>query len=192
MTNFKEKRGETFSDSRLNFPTGDTIALRDYLNTGGNASALFSPAKTLDDSMEPMPSMFRATGRTPERGPALPAGRPPKSDIAKMTAGAAPYAGAVVLCALVAGAAIHVSLATPSATNTSVVAAPIQATNVNVGAGVTPAAASDTSPVERETWSQTVETYKQVLAQQKMPPAKNTEQDRLIGQLEAWMNGKPR
>jgi hypothetical protein len=56
-------------------------------------------------------------------------------------------------------------------------------------------ALTPSSSAEREAWSDTVETFKRLLAEQKASQAselKQTENERVLGQIEAWSNAKAR
>jgi hypothetical protein len=206
MNSLKEKLREA-DPSNLSDPlTDDTVSLSNYLDrTGAGTEAHFGSRRTIATLVrdEPLPSMFRETAS--------------ESDPVNATATWSPYIAAAVFLSLVGAAAVHFTAATPSTDKGAV--KPITKADVDKAAtpdrGATATAAFFSAPpavdkaawqtqavaitpssaAEPEAWSDTVDTFKKLLAEQKAsqaPGLQQSEAERVLGQLEAWSKAKTR
>jgi hypothetical protein len=138
-------------------------------------------------------------------------------DVPNATGSLSPYFAAALFLSLVGAAAVHFTAATPSTdkgavkpvlktdgdkaamadrsvvTTAAFFSAPPAADKAGWQTQSIPLTAS--SPAETEAWSETVETFKRLIAEQKAskaPEVKQTEAERVLGQLEAWSTAKAR
>jgi len=199
MNNLKEKNADQLASFRLHRPITEDPQLQNYFGKGP-APATHTHLTFRGESFErldPLPSMFRDEKRAfaPEE---------PKSRSLPINilAGVSPYIAAVLLCVLVSGVAVHVSTAKTSEEDAAKLA-PATRTEAKDRAfgAAAPAlspplehrvsAAKPSQPSSGEAWSQTVEVYRQLLAQQQQrepQQAKQADNERFLGQLETWMN----
>ncbi|MGA7326278.1 MAG: hypothetical protein WBX25_17795 [Rhodomicrobium sp.] len=216
MNNLKEKPRERPNASRLSCPIhASSVALGNYLNgSAGVASAPFRSANGLAfESAEMLPSIFRSnqalTGRearydgrrVPDRAPIAPSDAPSRSHGSKMTTRL--YVAVVFLLCLVAAEglllakpAFYGAPAEPASLRADQAAiATVFSANIIEESQPEPIAATPSLLTNEERWSATVETFKQLIAHQKASQVsivKQAANERLLGQLEAWMKGKAR
>jgi hypothetical protein len=199
MSNLKEKLREV-----SNPLTDDTISLSNYLEKTRTAT---EARRTLaHERDEPLPSMFRdADFRSIRDTKALvvaPSENAPTNFY--------PYVAAALFLSLAGAAAVYFTAANSSTDKGAV--NPISKADVDKAAiidrGVTTTAAFLSAAVDKvgletqstpsspaEHWSDTVDTFKQLLAEQKAsqaPGLQQSEADRVLGQLEAWSKAKAR
>ncbi|MGA7325869.1 MAG: hypothetical protein WBX25_15625 [Rhodomicrobium sp.] len=216
MNNLKEKPRERLNASRLSCPIhGSSVALGNYLN--GSADVTCAPFRSANGlafaSTEMLPSIFRSnqalTGRearyygrrVPDRAPIAPSDAPSRSHGSNMTARL--YGAVVFLLCLVAAEGLL--LAKPTFYGAPVEPASLRADQAAIAtvfsanmieeSQLESIAATPSSLTNGEPWSATVETFKQLIAQQKasrVSAIKQAENNRLFVQLEAWMKAKAR
>jgi hypothetical protein len=175
MNSLKEKLREA-SDPLA----GSTVSLSNYLDRTGTATeALFGARRSLGHEREdePLPSMSRET--------------PPESDPVKAPNLFHYIATALVLWSVCAAAA-YFTAAIPLTDKGAV--KPI--TKVDVDNAATPnRGVTASSQADPQAWNDAVETLRRLAAEQKASPApslQQTENQRVLGQLEAWSKAKPR
>jgi hypothetical protein len=221
MNNLKEKPREEVYPSTLSYPVGEnTVTLSNYLDRSGNVNLTdFRSNRSFE--YEPLPPMFRrqrhqdvAVSGPNSVDPAnadagVPVGAPSEADPSIETSGGlSPYIAAALFLALMAGAAVHFTttaegdrdaIAQPATADRGAIAtAAFFSSPSHYGSeSAQPQTLTPTQPslADRETWSETVETFKRLLAEQKASQAsalKQADNERLLGQFEAWMNAKAR
>jgi len=199
MNNLKERGGDQLTASRLHNPVRQNTVGNNTYTGRREIPAREAFGGLASERLDPLPSMFR----TKER-PFVQEEPESRSSLLSILTGVSPYIAAIVLCVLVSGVAVHVSTAKPTEDD-AVKLAPATRTEpkdrptVAVSATPAPAAsverkASETKrpePAKNEAWSQTVETYKQLLGQQQAhetPKAKQADGEQFMRQLETWMS----
>jgi hypothetical protein len=182
--------------SRLCNPVRQNTVAHNTYTVRPEIPALQAFGGLASERLDPIPSMFR----TKER-PLVQEAPESRSSLLSILTGVSPYLAAIVLCVLVSGFAVHVSTAKP-AEDDAVKPAPATRTEAKnrsaVAGAATPAPverkaseAKRPEPAKNDAWSQTVETYKQLLAQQPAPETPKTKQadgEQFMRQLETWMN----
>jgi hypothetical protein len=206
MNSLKEKLREV-SDPLA----GSAVSLSNYLDPAGTAT---EARRALSyERNEPLPSRFKDRDFRSVRDGRVLAVAPPESDPVKAPNLFHYIAAALVLWSVCAAAA-YFTAAIPLTGKGAV--KPVTKADVGKAAtpnhGVTATAAflsappadnkggwqtqlTPGSPAEPEAWSDTVETFKTLLAERKAmqaPEMKQTDAERVLGRLEAWSTAKPR
>jgi hypothetical protein len=220
MNSLKEKLREVEHTSKLSHSVNEnTVPLSNYPDATGNVSlALFGSRRALAyERDEPLPSMFRDTDFRSVRDGKLFDVAPSESDPVNAPTNFYPYVGAALFLCLVGSVAVYFAAANPSSDKGAV--KPITKADVDKAAtpdrGATATAAFFSAPpavdkaawqtqavaitpssaAEPEAWSDTVDTFKKLLAEQKAsqaPGLQQSEAERVLGQLEAWSKAKAR
>lgn len=193
MNNLKEKGADRFAASGSYNPVRDnTLEVNTFFERREVGAML--PRQASNglgfERSDPLPSMFSVKAHA-----SAPEDSAPRAAPVSLLTGVSPYVAAVVLCVLVCGVAIHVSTAKPSEEDAAKLAPATRAFGAVALAPSTPldhkgTAAVWSQPAGDQAWSQTVETYKQLLAQQPREAQQTTKSDseRFLGQLQTWMN----
>jgi hypothetical protein len=193
-----------------------TVSLSNYLKrTGTVTQALFGSRRVLEyERDEPLPSMFRISPPQADTRSRFDGGELgnvdyevadgallSRSDMKRVIASWSPYVAAALFPCLVGVAAVHFAVrvikpvskteaATPDrgVTATAASFADSKATWQTQSIAITPS-----SPAEPDAWNDTVETFKRLLAEQKAsvgPGLQQTENEQVLGQIEAWSDAE--
>ncbi|MGA7325007.1 MAG: hypothetical protein WBX25_11115 [Rhodomicrobium sp.] len=215
MSNLKVKPNERLINSQLSHPVMEsTTALRNYLTRGEDVTcAPFWTGGGLSyERTEQLPAIFRSNRtvssnepRTNFRyeGASASAAEPSKSDRLSVIFRLSPYLVVAIVLSLVAGEAVLVATTAPQGGRVAL--EPLQADKVAVAsvfsaetieiAQPEPALVTPASMASGERWSDTVATFKRLLAEQKAvqaPSIRQAENGRLLEQMEAWLKAKSR
>jgi hypothetical protein len=221
MINLKERPAEGLNISRMSHPVDEgTVTLSNYLNRSGDlAFAPFWSSGALAYNMAQRPPMVHWPDRpviqvlqgsagegVSDIDMEVPANAPPNTQKAK--ASLAPYIAVALFLSLVAGTGVLLATSAQpfegsesgpanAGKGAARIAAMVFSTSVD---GIESLQVPSTAPMrfsmtEGEDWPNTVERFKQLLAQQQTSRAsavRQAENNRLLGQLDAWLKAKSR
>jgi hypothetical protein len=164
------------------------------VNWGADAAPLWSTGAPVPEEVEPLPSMFRRPVTVPV---AAAAGSNPTDRPANIPASHnwTPASLAAIFFSLAAvGGAVYTKATHHTALQPAVVPAPLSASPPATAPQPSPVAPQQLSLAGGAKWSKTVDTFQQLVAQQKLSPAttQQAENERLLRNLDAWMKAKAR
>jgi len=203
MSKLKEKPSERLSNSQLSHPIIESpITLVNYM-TRGTCAPFWSVDGPSYDSSDGTPANNTVTGVYPATDGGAPLSAPSRHTSWCVTLRLAPYiaAGFILSAAMAEGlllvaAASHDSRAAPEPVHSDQAAV---ATVFSIETGDTSqselASATPSLMANGERWPDTVETFKRLLAEQKaaqVPEIRQAENERILGQMEAWLKAKSR
>jgi hypothetical protein len=193
----------------------NTVSLSNYLNrTGTVTQALFGSRRALAyERDERLPSMFRINPPQADTHSRydrydlsnvdyeVADGARPGSDMMKVIATWSPYIAAAIFPCLVGVAAVHFTARAIKPVSKTEAAAPDRGVTATAASSADSKATWQTqsiaitpsSPAEPDAWNDTVETFKRLLAEQKAshaPGLQQTENEQVLGQIEAWSDAE--